>query len=77
MTDLLTNVNLTDVTSLHLRNLELTSADAISIASELKTNSTSKLTSISLIYNSIGDVGAIALTEIFSKSIQVIGMVGC
>ncbi len=76
MIDFLTNQNLTGATNLNLRNLGLTSNDAISIASELKSTTASKLASISLSYNPIGGEDAIALAESFPTSIREIGLVG-
>lgn len=64
-------------TNLHLRGLELSSNNVISIANILKTDKNSNLTSISFSYNAIGDQGAIALAESFPYSIREIGMVSC
>tara|TARA_B110000503_G_scaffold143771_1_gene248356 strand:+ start:5454 stop:5903 length:450 start_codon:yes stop_codon:yes gene_type:complete len=66
---------LSQTTSLNLRNLDLSATDAISIA-ELIANK-SDLFSISFSYNKIEDKGVIALITTLPKSVREIGLVNC
>ncbi|MFT6165661.1 MAG: Leucine-rich repeat (LRR) protein [Vicingaceae bacterium] len=66
---------LSQTTSLNLRDLDLSTTDAISIAELIATKS--DLLSISFSYNKIEDKGVIALITNLPKSVREIGLVDC
>jgi len=63
------------IQTLHLRDLDLKIVDIRAISDCL--NEEEHLKSISLSYNSIGDLGTIVLVENLPKSITEIGLVNC